>query len=377
MRLSWYGDTGVAVFSIWQGGKCTGTFRLPVDELPRMVETLRTGPAAGQSAPPAGYDISGAHGGPYPGRGRDEAGGHGPGRPARAVDDAATSYLMEPPPADAYPDRGASYPGPAPAAAAPPLPGPGYPPPEGRPDPLSDPLDQLADPLGLGYRGAEAGGYRGGAPYSPAQDSRTDPGGEPGHRGDNRYAPADGPGYPAGGRDYPAEDSRPYGAGDAPAYRAEESRPYGAADAPAYRTADRPDYPPAGGPGYLPGDGRDYAAPRGREYPHYAAPDEAGFAPDERRQYPAEDGYQAGDGYQGGDARDIATGELPGYQPGGHAYPPRADGYPGGDDYLDDGDPRYGPVHHGSRRERRLAADGHGSAAHCQPPAVRAHRPTG
>lgn len=31
MRMSWYGDTGVAVFSIWQGGRCTGTFRLPAD----------------------------------------------------------------------------------------------------------------------------------------------------------------------------------------------------------------------------------------------------------------------------------------------------------------------------------------------------------
>ena len=30
MRLSWYADTGVAVFSIWQGGTCTGTFRLPI-----------------------------------------------------------------------------------------------------------------------------------------------------------------------------------------------------------------------------------------------------------------------------------------------------------------------------------------------------------
>ena len=29
MRLSWYADTGVSVFSIWQGGTCTGTFRLP------------------------------------------------------------------------------------------------------------------------------------------------------------------------------------------------------------------------------------------------------------------------------------------------------------------------------------------------------------
>jgi hypothetical protein len=49
MRLSWYADTGVAVFSIWQGGMCTGTFRLPIDDLPRMVEILRRGPrGAGQ-----------------------------------------------------------------------------------------------------------------------------------------------------------------------------------------------------------------------------------------------------------------------------------------------------------------------------------------
>src|SRR5450755_170891 len=46
MRLSWYADTGVAVFSIWQGGMCTGTFRLPIADLPRMVETLSSGPGA-------------------------------------------------------------------------------------------------------------------------------------------------------------------------------------------------------------------------------------------------------------------------------------------------------------------------------------------
>jgi hypothetical protein len=34
----------VAVFSIWQGGTCTGTFRLPIADLPRMVEALRRGP---------------------------------------------------------------------------------------------------------------------------------------------------------------------------------------------------------------------------------------------------------------------------------------------------------------------------------------------
>src|SRR5580658_9521019 len=52
MRLSWYGDTGVAVFSIWQGGRCTGTFRLPVDDLSRMIETLRRGPGIHEAAPP-------------------------------------------------------------------------------------------------------------------------------------------------------------------------------------------------------------------------------------------------------------------------------------------------------------------------------------
>lgn len=44
MRLSWYADTGVAVFSIWQAGTCTGTFRLPMSDLARMIETLRGGP---------------------------------------------------------------------------------------------------------------------------------------------------------------------------------------------------------------------------------------------------------------------------------------------------------------------------------------------
>jgi hypothetical protein len=56
MRLSWYADTGVAVFSIWQGGMCTGTFRLPIDDLPRMVETLRRGP----SGQPSGQDPAGS-----------------------------------------------------------------------------------------------------------------------------------------------------------------------------------------------------------------------------------------------------------------------------------------------------------------------------
>jgi hypothetical protein len=54
MRLSWYSDTGVAVFSIWQGGTCTGTFRLPIEDLSRMVDALQRGPrGAGPPAPDA------------------------------------------------------------------------------------------------------------------------------------------------------------------------------------------------------------------------------------------------------------------------------------------------------------------------------------
>jgi hypothetical protein len=62
LRISWYADTGVAVLSIWQGGTCTGSFRLPMGELPRMIEALQRGPdgraAAAESYAPdtaAGY----------------------------------------------------------------------------------------------------------------------------------------------------------------------------------------------------------------------------------------------------------------------------------------------------------------------------------
>ena len=58
MRLSWYSDTGVAVFSIWQGGTCTGTFRLPIDDLPRMVEALQRGPRGAALPAADGRDLT-------------------------------------------------------------------------------------------------------------------------------------------------------------------------------------------------------------------------------------------------------------------------------------------------------------------------------
>src|ERR1700722_2813588 len=78
MRLSWYADTGVAVFSIWQGGTCTGTFRLPMDDLARMIEALRRGPqgqrAGRREAPgeagPEGSPAGGGLAGRSPGEGQ-------------------------------------------------------------------------------------------------------------------------------------------------------------------------------------------------------------------------------------------------------------------------------------------------------------------
>src|ERR1700761_1902701 len=54
MRLSWYADTGVSVFSIWQGGTCTGTFRLPLEELPRLIDSLQRGMHSPEQTDPRG-----------------------------------------------------------------------------------------------------------------------------------------------------------------------------------------------------------------------------------------------------------------------------------------------------------------------------------
>jgi hypothetical protein len=56
MRLSWYANSRVAVFSIWQGNRCTGTFRLPLADLDRMVRTLQAGPPMPASPASRAYD---------------------------------------------------------------------------------------------------------------------------------------------------------------------------------------------------------------------------------------------------------------------------------------------------------------------------------
>jgi hypothetical protein len=173
MRLSWYADTGVAVFSIWQGGTCTGTFRLPMDDLARMIESLRRGPK-GQRGP-----------GEVPG---EAAGGRGmPGAPQPgAQDPGQATVAMRLPGADVQAGQR----------------------PEGRGGPAyrRDPGGYPADPLSPDYNPGSgefplpgAGGY----PDVPATgDYRrggTGPGGYPGEPpgGYRRSATPPG-GYPAG-----------------------------------------------------------------------------------------------------------------------------------------------------------------------------------
>jgi hypothetical protein len=97
MRLSWYADTGVAVFSIWQGGMCTGTFRLAIADLPRMIETLQRGPS-GQRAE---WDDSMAAG--EMDAAEMDAGDQGFGEPM----DATAAVPMAPLLAEGRPDNGA------------------------------------------------------------------------------------------------------------------------------------------------------------------------------------------------------------------------------------------------------------------------------
>ena len=262
MRLSWYSDTGVAVFSIWQGGTCTGTFRLPIDDLPRMVEALQRGPRgaalpaadgplsgdrprrgiAGVPADPAATSAggfpeyaTGQHIAPVTGEFRS----FGPGDPAArslGYGDAdrrntglslpgadsrggapsrygEPSYRDDPLGSGSYPayqeDPGASFPGFADDGPPPP---PAYPPPPSYRD----------DPLGGGYQNHPSG------PQNPPPPSQLGPGGYQNHPSGPQH-PLDGPSPLGPGSGY-REESRP-GYGDS----AYAGNPLGSGSYPAYQ----------------------------------------------------------------------------------------------------------------------------------------------
>src|ERR1039457_3548811 len=237
MRLSWYADTGVAVFSIWQGGTCTGTFRLPIDDLTRMVEARRRGP----QGPRARRDASRGQASAEQAYGRDLGSRDlGPGRgaapavdPGDGPDPGPSTVAMRPPPAadaripvsraDAgydgqpaeYHDEAAGYP--SESGGYPSQPG-GYPSePGGYP---SEPGSYPGEPPLRGYRDAPAGYRDDSAAYSsepPPRGYSGDPsagGYRGGAAGDYRDNPGDGYGdEPVG---YPVEPLPPAYPGEPP-----------------------------------------------------------------------------------------------------------------------------------------------------------------
>lgn len=43
LRVTWHREVDLVVLSLWREGRCTGTFRLRVSEVPTLIEALRAG----------------------------------------------------------------------------------------------------------------------------------------------------------------------------------------------------------------------------------------------------------------------------------------------------------------------------------------------
>lgn len=43
LRVSWHHEAGLVVLSLWRDGFCASSFRLPVDEVPDLIDVLRRG----------------------------------------------------------------------------------------------------------------------------------------------------------------------------------------------------------------------------------------------------------------------------------------------------------------------------------------------
>jgi hypothetical protein len=353
MRLSWYADTGVAVLSIWQGGMCTGTFRLAIADLPRMVETLQRGPAGqqpGWDAEAPGQAFADAPGdataqvramGPMSGQMMQPA---PPVFPDNGGDQGeyrnrATEYLAEPPARRRGSGRYPAEPDPRPATAG----YPAEPPPDrrgGTPDYLAEPADPRSGPAG--YPVEPPPDRRGGTPdyLASPPDSRGGPSeylaGPPDRRGGSGQYPAEPPG-PAG---YSGEPQQPDRRAGTPDYLADPLDALGQVGVPE---------PPRTGPTPYQTGAREYLAEpqpdqrtRPAEYPTGPSDYPAG-PPEQRTEYLADlpaapnaapAGY-GGDFHAGGSP----AGSYPAAGDSG-AYPRdtgRQAAYPGespGDPYL-------------------------------------------
>jgi hypothetical protein len=334
MRLSWYADTGVAVFSIWQGGTCTGTFRLPIADLPRMVDSLQRGPhgrdglITGEQPASREPRLPGPPGPPGPpGSPRPEAldGDIRTGQTTGAlylppVESDLTGYQAEPP----LPDYSGEY------AAGPPAPGfpgeypagppaPGFaaePPPAAEAPGQRRPRRRGREPheLPAGYPGEPL------APDLPGEPLAPDLPGEPSH------AYSGGPaGHGSGEYDarpvqgYPGEAPHDYlGGPDAAGYHAEPAGPVGGYAAEETLSAGYHGDYQEGSPGAEPGGPLDDLL---------AAGPAGGYRHESRGRYPAGRAARTGPGrrgYPSGGATGPASGDYGEPMPGG---------YPGEEDY--------------------------------------------
>jgi hypothetical protein len=348
MRLSWYADTGVAVFSIWQGGTCTGTFRLPIADLPRMVEALRRGPH--------GHDDQVTGEQPGSREPRLPAAPGPPGSPGpvassrpelldRDIETGQSTAAVYAPPAQPEP---AGY------QAAPPLPG--YPPePPGPPgyraQPLAGDPGYQAPPPQPGYRGKATRRRRGPPPPAPPAEAA------PGHRGADLAS--DPRGYPAGlAPAFPDEYPAAPPAAGLPAPRGSRHRSREGDEDPGGYPGEplAPDLPPEYSAGYQDQLASGYPGEAGQGYqaePGYL--DEEALGPDYPLEYRREDPggpYPAGPPAEYPDEQDYPgyPDELPAteYGPPARPYLDDPPGMPGADEPFAEGPPA--PATRPSRR---------------------------
>ena len=301
MRLSWYADTGVAVFSIWQAGMCTGTFRLPMADLSRMIGILERGPAPqGRGRAPVSASRQDEDRRPDPG---DSGWYYGPGGDEPAPRGAAGNpggYGAERPAQYGQPGHGADY---------------------GRGE--RGPADYVAG----GYGDAGQGGAPGG--QGPDLDAGYEPQGgyaPAGYGGPDRGDEARYYGGDYGRAGQPGDDYPPQG------YPADYGRDEFAADGGYRRGYEQPDYGPDGYAGteadYGTGEYSGYPEDRrGRQDRGYAETDESGYhderfmapyAPDGGQSYPNDNpdprgGYpgEVGDAYPADRRRDSRSQRYP------------------------------------------------------------------
>jgi hypothetical protein len=76
LRVTWHPERDLVVLSVWQGNSCVGTFRMSVQDVPRLSGLLAA--ALGDWVDQTGL-IPSAGGGPGTGRGPVPGGGPGPG----------------------------------------------------------------------------------------------------------------------------------------------------------------------------------------------------------------------------------------------------------------------------------------------------------